>query len=218
MSYWHELEREYTEVQKALIAMTAEKERCRQLAVEWSLKADGYRISFERCENMKLAREFEDLLQTTSIPVAVEKVKELIYESEQLEKVKNVILVSIMKELKQAKADNAALLSALWQIGGDTTLWQKSKSKTHYAGLPAFVKKIDDIKKRPHPGADILKEIEQYKRALELACEEFEPEDCQCCSIYDDCPNTGERESIIDCPQRIRDYFLDQSKAGEPNA
>lgn len=77
MSYWHELEREYTELQQSLIDMTAEKERCRKLAVENALKTDGYKASLEMCENMKLAHEFEELLQTTSIPIAVNKLKEI---------------------------------------------------------------------------------------------------------------------------------------------
>ena len=48
------------------------------LAVDYALKADSFESALKRCENMKLAREFEDLLQTTSIPVAVEKVRELL--------------------------------------------------------------------------------------------------------------------------------------------
>jgi len=67
-----------------LTIMTEEKERCRKLAVDWALKADGYRIALERCENMKLAREFEELLQTTSIPIAVEKVRSLQVENAKL--------------------------------------------------------------------------------------------------------------------------------------
>lgn len=54
-----------------------EKERCRKLAVEYALQSDEYKIKLERCENMKLAREFESLLQTTSIPVAVDRVKKM---------------------------------------------------------------------------------------------------------------------------------------------
>jgi spore coat polysaccharide biosynthesis protein SpsF (cytidylyltransferase family) len=72
------LDNELTRLHVALEDMEAEKERCRKLAVENALKADGYRHSLELCENMKLAHEFEDLLQTTSIPVAVEKVRGLI--------------------------------------------------------------------------------------------------------------------------------------------
>jgi hypothetical protein len=59
------------------VEMEAEKERCRLLAVDYALKSDDYKMRLEMCENMKLAREFEDLLQTTSIPVAVEKVRGL---------------------------------------------------------------------------------------------------------------------------------------------
>jgi len=78
MSYYPELEKEYAELRQELADMTAEKERCRLLAVDWSLKADGYKASLEMCQNMKLAHEFEDLLQTTSIPIAVEKVRGMI--------------------------------------------------------------------------------------------------------------------------------------------
>ena len=84
MSYWHELEKECADIQAelsrlqvALEATIAEKERCRLLAVDYALKADSYKASLELCENMKLAREFEELLQTTSIPVAVERVRRL---------------------------------------------------------------------------------------------------------------------------------------------
>ena len=77
MSYYHELEKEYAELKQELADMTAEKERCRKLAVDWSLKSDGFEARLNQCENMKLAHEFEELLQTTSIPVAVEKVKGL---------------------------------------------------------------------------------------------------------------------------------------------
>jgi len=70
-----DLESEVNRLQVALQATVEEKERCRKLAVDWSLKADVYKASLEMCENMKLAREFEELLQTTSIPVAVEKVR-----------------------------------------------------------------------------------------------------------------------------------------------
>ena len=72
------LKSEVNRLQVALDATIAEKERCRNLAVDWALKSDGFEMALRRCENMKLAHEFENLLQTTSIPVAVENVKELI--------------------------------------------------------------------------------------------------------------------------------------------
>lgn len=75
---YEQVKEERNRLVNELADMTAEKERCRLLAVDWSLKADGYKASLEMCENMKLAHEFEELLQTTSIPVAVEKVKGLI--------------------------------------------------------------------------------------------------------------------------------------------
>jgi len=82
-SYLTGLESEVNRLQVALQATVEEKERCRKLAVEYALKADGYQTALERCENMKLAREFEELLQTTSIPVAVDKVKATFAELEQ---------------------------------------------------------------------------------------------------------------------------------------
>lgn len=72
------LKSEVNRLQVALDATIAEKERCRELAVEYSMKADGYKASLEMCQNLKLAREFEELLQTTSIPVAVENLQNLI--------------------------------------------------------------------------------------------------------------------------------------------
>ncbi len=72
------LKSEVNRLQVALDATIAEKERCRNLAVDWALKSDGFEMALRRCENMKLAHEFENLLQTTSIPVAVEKLKELL--------------------------------------------------------------------------------------------------------------------------------------------
>ena len=73
------------QLENDFIAMTAEKERCRKLAVDYSLMADSYKARLERCENMKLAYEFEELLGTTSIPVAVEKLKELLLKQKALE-------------------------------------------------------------------------------------------------------------------------------------
>ena len=77
-TYVEQMESEINRLQVALDATIAEKERCRNLAVDWALKSDGFEMALRRCENMKLAHEFENLLQTTSIPVAVENVKELI--------------------------------------------------------------------------------------------------------------------------------------------
>ena len=77
LSEGSELYEKIGRLEMELADMITEKERCRNLAVDWSLKADGYKASLEMCQNMKLAHEFEDLLQTTSIPVAVEKVKGL---------------------------------------------------------------------------------------------------------------------------------------------
>lgn len=76
-SYLTNLESEINRLSVALDATIEEKERCRKLAVDWALKSDGYQMALERCENMKLAHEFEELLGTTSIPVAVEKVRGL---------------------------------------------------------------------------------------------------------------------------------------------
>jgi len=73
-----DLESELARLQVALEATIAEKERCRKLAVEHSVNAAGLEQKLSMCENMKLAREFEELLQTTSIPVAVERLKELL--------------------------------------------------------------------------------------------------------------------------------------------
>jgi hypothetical protein len=85
LSFYHELERECAELEAenarlsvALQATFAEKERIRQLAVDYSCEADGLRMDLEMHQNMKLAREFESLLGTTSIPVAVKKIKALI--------------------------------------------------------------------------------------------------------------------------------------------
>ena len=72
-----ELEDELNRLQVTLEATIAEKERCRKLAVEHSVNAAGLEQKLSMCENMKLAHEFEELLQTTSIPVAVEKLKGL---------------------------------------------------------------------------------------------------------------------------------------------
>ena len=70
-----DLEAENNRLQAALQATIAEKERVRQLAVDYSCQVDGLRMDLQMCENMKLAREFEDILGTTSIPVAVERLK-----------------------------------------------------------------------------------------------------------------------------------------------
>lgn len=73
-----DLEAEVARLAVALQATIAEKERIRQLAVDYSCKADGLQMDLQMCQNMKLAREFENLLGTTSIPVAVKKIKALI--------------------------------------------------------------------------------------------------------------------------------------------
>lgn len=75
---WVNMSAKIEQLKEDFVAMSIEKERCRKLAVDYSLMADSYKASLERCENMKLAHEFEDLLGTTSIPIAVEKLKVLI--------------------------------------------------------------------------------------------------------------------------------------------
>ena len=84
------LKAELNRLQVALEATIAEKERCRLLAVDYALKSDEYKMRLEMCENMKLAHEFEDLLQTTSIPVAVERLKELIVKASLVGEAKGV--------------------------------------------------------------------------------------------------------------------------------
>lgn len=101
------LKAELNRLQVALEATIAEKERCRNLAVDYALKSDEYKIRFERCENMKLAREFEDLLQTTSIPVAVKKVRSLLAIQDTVEE---LILFNeqVGLDIKDDGADNCA--------------------------------------------------------------------------------------------------------------
>ena len=72
------LRNEYTKLLGKLELMTEEKERCRKLAIDYSLKADGYKMDLEMCQNMRLAKEFakeldpEDLHDTEHIAVALE--------------------------------------------------------------------------------------------------------------------------------------------------
>lgn len=81
------LQAELARLTAALQATIAEKERVRQLAVNYSCKVDSYRMDLEMCQNMKLAREFEELLGTTDIAEAVEKVRELIAHKKAFEEV-----------------------------------------------------------------------------------------------------------------------------------
>lgn len=61
---------------------------------------------------------------------------------------------------------------------------------------------------------DLGNRVAELEAALKLALEEFEPEDCCHCTIYDSCPNTEAREPVVDCLQWMFDYFLQQAKAG----
>ena len=88
------------QLENDFITMTAEKERCRKLAVDYALKSDSFEMRLNQCENMKLAHEFEDLLQTTSIPVAVEKVKGLMAELEEYKQAYKALCFPIKSQAK----------------------------------------------------------------------------------------------------------------------
>ena len=86
------LQAELARLTAALQATIAEKERVRQLAVNYSCKVDSYRMDLQMCQNMKLAREFEELLGTTDIAEAVEKVRELIAHNAFLAEAREMVL------------------------------------------------------------------------------------------------------------------------------
>lgn len=182
------------ELRQELADMTAEAERYRNLAVDWSLKSDVFEMRLNQCENMKLAHEFEELLQTTSIPVAVEKVR------------------GLFSELEQAQSDNAALVEALSKgyFGREV---EKILANPHPGA--DMLKELGELRNRNADYKDIVglsceeyrlhreriamleKELEQYKRALELAC-------MRLCEF-------GPKFSTI----QWSEYFLSQAKTGD---
>jgi len=124
-----------------------EKERVRQLAVEYSLLADGYKQSLEFCKNMKLAKEFEELLETTSIPVAVEKLKGLV------------------TQLAEAQADNAVVLGKLNAVQD----YFSNPQKYDGAWKEWHSATIKQLMSKKQSGSALLQEVEQLrKRNTEL--------------------------------------------------
>lgn len=126
-------------------------------------------------------REFA-LMARTALPELVQQVKEL--EAENADKERYTI--ELYSRAKQAEAENAALVATLHNIL-DTNFCCNSSS--HYFicnSNPDPMKQAMELLSEPHPGADLLAELEQHKKALELACKRISLLQCQDLSMTDE--------------------------------
>lgn len=128
--------------------------------------------------------------------------------SERIENLTNRV-ADLESQLAEAQADNAALVEALTlisQFNKNNMLQWCIKNNCQFGagyedGNALRLRIAQYIVTLPHPGADLLKELERYKRALVLACK----------YIREYCPG------LICEPVRDGIYWLQQAqaKAGE---
>jgi len=89
---------------------------------------------------------------------------------------------------KQAEDDNAVLVCSLQSIAElkpkeiDTPYGKKIGTPTLKTAQICATQELS----KPHPGADLLAEMDQYKKALELACKRISLLQCQDLSMTDE--------------------------------
>lgn len=132
---------------------------------------------------------------------------------------------TLAAQLAEAQADNAALVEALTlisQFNKNNMLQWCIKNNCQFGagyedGNALRLRIAQYIVTLPHPGADLLKELSQYKRALELAATGTAKELCitdlrGIDEAPDYCQNNPSEDACIKCWSKL---FLAKAKEGD---